>query len=262
MEISNKTINLAIAITGGVFIWIALMFLAMPFSKDSYVLRYIEAFGGSGKGYIQAICYGMAIYAYLELRGRAKGLSAEYGAFSLKLLPEQDHLVLSPQETTDIKLSIIDMEKKGIRFMVSSLIVKVCNQFRNENTTGEAYTLLTSQLKTTKEEMEGELASTRYIIEAIPMLGFIGTVVGLIDAILESKGMLSINPADKKEALFLVTESFGMAFGTTLVALLLSLLLSRSYQSYLGKLDIFFSKTENYIVDNLLARIYNVDDKR
>ena len=257
MEINNRTFNLIIAVAIGFLVWMLLLFATLPFEKGSYFLRYIEAFGGSGKGYIQAICYAMAVFAWLELRAKRRDMKNEYGAFGLRLLPEQEHLVLSPHEVSDIKLSIIDMEKKGIRYMLSGLIVKVCNQFRNNSSMGEAYTVLASQIKTSKEELEGDLAMTRYVIEAIPMLGFIGTVIGLIDAILESKGMLSINPADKEMTLGLVTDAFGMAFGTTLVALLLSLVLSRSYQAYLGKLDIFFSKSENYIVENLVSRVYD-----
>ncbi len=256
MEINTKTFHIFSAVAGGILIWIALLFAALPFEKGSYAVRYIEAFGGSGNGYIQAICYGLAIFAWLELRGKRRHLQGEYGAFELHLLPEQDHLVLSPEEVAEVKLSMLDLEKKGIRFLLSGLIVKVCNQFRNNSSMGEAYTVLSSQIKTSKEALEGELAMTRYVMEAIPMLGFIGTVIGLIDAILESKGMLSINPADKEATLFLVTDAFGMAFGTTLVALLLSLVLSRFYQAYLGKLDIFFSKTENYIVENLVSRVY------
>lgn len=260
MEINNKTFNLIIASALGLFIWVLLLFAALPFQDGSYAVRYIEAFGGSSQGYIQAICYAMAIFAYLELRGKTKGMKNEFEAFKLQLLPEQDHLVLSPQEVSDIKLAIIDMERRGLHSLLSNLIVRVCNQFRNHNSMGEAYTVLSSQIKTAKEELEGELAMTRYVIEAIPILGFIGTVIGLIDAILESKGMLSINPADKEATLALVTDAFGMAFGTTLVALLLSLILSRSYQAYLGKLDIFFSKSENYIVENLVSRVLNREE--
>ena len=233
-----------------------LAFFALPFDEGSYIRRYIEAFGGSGRGYVQAACYAMSAYAFLELRNKIKKISIEQSAFELKLLPEQDFLVLPPDEISDIKLSIVDMEQRGIQYLLSGLIIRVCNQFRNNSSMSEAYTVLSSHVKTQKEKMEGNLSQVRYIIEAIPMLGFIGTVIGLIDAIIDSKDTLTVNLADKQEALSIVTDAFGMAFGSTLVALLLSVVLNHYYQSFLGKLDVFFSNSEQYIVENLISRVY------
>lgn len=256
MEINNKNINIIIAFLAGLMIWILLMVIAIPIPDSSAFNRYIIALGGSGGGFIQAICYGLFAYAILELREKRKDLDTELEAFNLELLPEQEQLVLSPEEVGMIKLSMLDMERKGIQYRVSNLIKKTCTQYRNDNSTTDTYNVLSSQIKTSKDELEGDLEMTRYIVQALPMIGFIGTVIGLTEGIVYSKGMLEINPEIKQIALFNVVDSFSMAFGTTFLALLLSLFLTRSYHIYLGKMDLFFSKTENYIIDNLISRIY------
>jgi chemotaxis protein MotA len=256
MEINHKNINVIIAILAGVMAWIVLMVIAIPLPDSSAFHRYVIALGGSGSGFIQAICYGLFTYAILELREKRKDLDSETEAFNLELLPEKEQLVLSPEEVGMIKLSMLDLERKGIQFRVVNFIKKTCTQYRNENSTTDTYNVLSSQIKTSKDEMEGDLEMTRYIVQALPMIGFIGTVIGLTEGIVHSKGMLEINPAIKQDALIQVVDSFSMAFGTTFLALILSLLLTRSYHIYLGKMDLFFSKTENYIIDNLISRIY------
>ncbi|MCO6488712.1 MAG: MotA/TolQ/ExbB proton channel family protein [Phaeodactylibacter sp.] len=256
MEITSKTFNIFISFVGGAGIWVLLCLLALFFPAQSPALRYIEALGGSAGGIIQAICYGLFIFALLDLREKLQSLDAEYEAFNLDLLPSQEHLVLSPEEVAEIKLEMAGLEQKGIRYLVTTLIKKACTQYRNENSTNDTYNVLSSQVRTSKEEMEGSLEMTRYIIQVIPMLGFIGTVIGLANGIANSKGMLQINPAEKEQALYLVVDNFSMAFGTSLVALILGVILSRSYHVYLGRMDVFFSRLENYIIENLISRIY------
>jgi len=256
MEFNHKDINLLIAGLAGVGMWILLMIINVMIPDTSAFSRYITALGGSGSGFIQAICYGLFTYAMLELSKKRKELNVEMEAFDLKLLPEKEQLVLSPDDVGNIKLSMLDLERKGIRYLISSLIKKTCTQYRNEHSTTDTYNVLSSQIKTSKDEMEGSLEVIRYIVQALPMIGFIGTVIGLTEGIVHSKGMLEINPVVKQQALFQVIDSFSMAFGTTFLALILSLFLTRSYHVYLGSMDSFFAKTESYIVDNLISRIY------
>jgi biopolymer transport protein ExbB/TolQ len=68
------------------------------------------------------------------------------------------------------------------------------------------------------ERLESELSMLRYIAWAIPAIGFIGTVRGIGDA-LSSAHKAVIGDISG------VTEGLGVAFNSTLVALLLSLLL-------------------------------------
>lgn len=117
--------------------------------------------------------------------------------------------------------------------------------------------MLTAQVKTSKEKVESDMEPIRYIIQAISMLGFLGTVIGLTDAIAHADGMLQIDPAAKELALKQIINNFAMAFGTTLVALALGLILTQRYHSYLRKMDFFFARMESYIIDNLIIRIYN-----
>lgn len=66
--------------------------------------------------------------------------------------------------------------------------------------------------------MEAELSMVRYIIWAIPSVGFIGTVRGIGDALSQAQTALAGNIAG-------MTNSLGVAFNSTFVALLISMFL-------------------------------------
>jgi len=101
-----------------------------------------------------------------------------------------------------------------------------------------------------REQMKGSFSLPRFMVWAIPILGFIGTVWGISNGIAHfSDAMTSSNSvtdvsAMLKDNLPLVTNSLATAFDTTLLALLLSiplmmlmLALEKEEEAYLIDLD-------------------------
>ena len=101
-----------------------------------------------------------------------------------------------------------------------------------------------------REYMKGSFSLSRFMVWAIPIMGFIGTVWGISNGIAHfSDAMTSTNSvtdvtAMLKESLPLVTSSLATAFDTTLLALLLSiplmmlmLSLEKDEEAYLIDLD-------------------------
>lgn len=64
----------------------------------------------------------------------------------------------------------------------------------------------------------------RYFIWAIPTLGFVGTIVGIGNAMIATGGVSSQDKFEQALARSAVTAEIGVAFDTTLVALLLSII--------------------------------------
>lgn len=64
----------------------------------------------------------------------------------------------------------------------------------------------------------------RYLLWLIPSLGFIGTVVGIGDALLGTGEVLSSNPLQQQAAIQAIAGKLGTAFDTTFVALVLSII--------------------------------------
>lgn len=244
----SKIINFAISLFGALFFWYIMGIITDLMPINSSFHRFFEVLGG---GYIKLIAYAVFLYGMLDLRFRFSIINQEYLGFNFNLLPTQEQMVISPQYVEQIKLKVIEREKEGINFLISTFIKKACTQFRNAENVGETIEVLNTQISTSKEDWESHLENTRYIIQAIPMLGFVGTIIELSSALLKVP-----TGANKAQGLQPVIDIMGVAFDTTLVALGLTLILTLYYHNYLGKMDGFFAKTKSYIIDNLISRIY------
>lgn len=108
---------------------------------------------------------------------------------------------------------------------------------------------------------ESSYSFPRILVWAIPLLGFIGTVIGISQAVNQFSGFLEgAEDVDKiKEGIGGVTSGLGVAFDTTLLALLLSVvvmiplvLAERSESRLLLAMDVFIN-------DKLLSRLSSKD---
>lgn len=250
MQLNNKFIVMGLSVALGLATWLLLIFLADISSILPPMERFFTLMGGSFGGYIQFFCYVAFYYGLIEMRRLHSSVSREFEGFQLNLLPDQDQLVLSPEEVAEVKLSIIDMEKRGFKFRVADFIKKACTQYRNDQSISETLQVLDVQIENNKGELEGSLSMVRYLIGSIMSLGFIGTLIGL------SKAIGNAHLAKTDEGMPLLTSFLNVAFDTTMVALILGLILNYFYHRFIEDIDKFYAKSKTYIVDNLISRIY------
>lgn len=246
----KNLMRLGISIGGALVLWLLLIMLANLFSRQPAINRVLVMLGGSSLGYIQCICYAITIFAMLQMRELNLNIKKQFKGFDLKLLPEEDQLILTPEEVADIKLSVIEIEKRGVVYLITSFIKNACTQYRNNQSIPETMQILEGQIGNFKEEMDGNLNMVRYLISSVMSVGFIGTIIGLTSAI----GNAHLAKTDA--GLSILTSYLSIAFDTTLLALLLGLLLNYFYQQYLERMDVFFAQSKSYIMDNLVSRIY------
>ena len=103
---------------------------------------------------------------------------------------------------------------------------------------------------------DSSYALSRVLMWAIPILGFIGTVQGLGQAV-AGFGVLggSADVSAIKSAIGQVTVGLGVAFDTTLLALVLTTLLMFPLTSFQRKEEGLFGELDNYLDDTFLARL-------
>lgn len=245
----SKLINLGISVIASFFIWLLLIFVHDNLSATSTPGVIVRMMGGTAGGFIQIMTYVAFIFGFLELREKKKFLTMQYYGINLNLLPKEETTELSLKDISEIKSSIVNLEARGINYLVNQYMKKICTQFANGESISDALQIFEYQINTSKEEFEGQLEIVRYLLQAISSLGFIGTVLGLSVAI----GMG--NQAKTEQGMKLITGNLNVAFDTTIVALILGLILTYMYHTYLEKLDLFFSHTKAYMVDNLITRV-------
>lgn len=113
------------------------------------------------------------------------------------------------------------------------------------------------QAEADANSVEGSYSMLRVIIWAIPILGFIGTVMGIGMAVGGFSDAIADVQAidDLKRSLGKVTIGLGVAFDTTFLALMVSLFIMFFCSSMQKAEEDFLGAIERYCSDHLLARI-------
>jgi hypothetical protein len=110
--------------------------------------------------------------------------------------------------------------------------------------------------ETAEASSEATYSHIKVLIWAIPIMGFIGTVMGLGSAVSGFSSFLAgaAELSAIKDAIGNVTLGLGVAFDTTLLALVLSVLLMFPLSFVQRAEGLFFVDLENYLQDSLLSR--------
>ena len=198
------------------------------------VIRYLA---GHWVEYVEVVMFFVGLAALLikaaEIRSQRKEVTAEW----LEPIPEGGQ---NPADAQSLAASLVEADGKGNPNQSSYLVRRLREAIDLVVRTGSADTL-EDHLKYLSDLDAARAAQSyglvRFVIWAIPIMGFLGTVIGITDAI----ACLSPSQLDNMTG---VVAGLGTAFDTTAIALGLSMVLmllqfvvDRSEQTLLGEVD-------------------------
>jgi biopolymer transport protein ExbB/TolQ len=186
---------------------------------------------------------GFVIQRWIETRREAAWLQAG-------LLPEDPSIVLQTSDLGSIYSASRTMPLP--QGFMSRMVRRVIQQVQVSNSVEMGTTLLNSSLEMFQYEIDLRFNMIRYVMWLIPTLGFIGTVIGIADA-LSFAGMF---PAGKDLPLDKLTAKLGVAFSTTLLALILAGVLVFLVHIVQEFEESTLLETGQYCLDHLINRIY------
>lgn len=212
--------------------------------------RMLVMFGGTmPEGLIQGFTYFFFLFGILEIIAMLQRVTHERDAFSAHLLPEKENWILGSEDANQLKLNMQQLEHQQ-RFLLADLIKKACIKYRLSKSSSEVLELVDSQIRIYNAQFEGEQSFIRYTAWAIPSVGFIGTVLGI------AASLGYANEASTPEGIAKVTSMLAVAFDTTLVALLLSIVLMYGIHYLQKRQDELFTQMNSYLIENLINRFY------
>ena len=227
-----------------------LMFLLIVMTPDENPSRLLVMLGGAmPEGLIQGCTYFLFIWGMFEIMVIKFRLSHEADAFIVHLLPEKENYIISAEDANQLKLNMQQVEHTQKSYL-TDLIKKACTKYRLSKSSSEVLSLTDAQIKLYNAEIENEQTYINYISWAIPSVGFIGTVLGI------AASLGYANEASTPEGIAKVTSMLAVAFDTTLVALVLSIILMYQIHALHKQQDDLFTKMNNYIIENLVNRFY------
>jgi biopolymer transport protein ExbB/TolQ len=169
-------------------------------------------------------------------------------------LPEDEETVLRPgDDMTPIYQKVRASKYRNICF-VPRLIERCVLGYNLSHSADQTSSMLNSSLELYIHEIDLRYNMIRYITWLIPSLGFIGTVVGIMLALNYAGDRANVESPDM---LFQVTARLGVAFSTTLVALVMAAILVFIQSIVQAREERALNQAGQYCLDNLINRLYS-----
>ncbi|MBI3142215.1 MAG: MotA/TolQ/ExbB proton channel family protein [Bacteroidetes bacterium] len=221
--------------------------------KGAIIHRFAVLLGGDivAGGYIQFATFIVFFWGIFEIKFFNKWLGYERKYLNTDILPKEEHSVLGPKEVNSIRVKVLEylnnkkMSGVEAEHFLLNLIKKAATKFRANHSADGAFSIVEAQSRINKEKSDSSQSHLRYILWAIPSIGFVGTVLGISQAL----SLANTNDIN------LITSTLGVAFDTTLLALVLSVWLMYSFHILQEKTENLHQDIEEFVVDNLINRI-------
>ena len=240
--------NIVIQLLVGVLGTVGTAFAVFPF-KGKYIYGIINQRGPVQYGEL-FMAFMVAALMFLKARIVNKQLRAmsESSVTAATDLSDDEHVHMVRQEIAkrdDFSWSIVlnRMDRMLALWLGSKDVSRVATYASSESSRDTA-------------AADSSYALSRVLIWAIPILGFIGTVQGLGQAV-SGFGVLggAAEISAIKGAIGQVTVGLGVAFDTTLLALTLVVFLMFPLTSLQRKEEFLFVEIDNYLEDSILSRL-------
>jgi biopolymer transport protein ExbB/TolQ len=164
------------------------------------------------------------------------------------LLNLSEGMSILPEDTRDFARPVQALPANEREFLLPRALLAALQRFGSTRNIPDVAGVVKDICNTEAERLESELTIVRYIAWAIPSIGFLGTVRGIGDALGQAHRAVSGDIEG-------VTISLGVAFNSTFIALVVSILLMfLLYQLQLMQ-DRLVLDTQNYCDNNLLRHL-------
>jgi len=204
---------------------------------------------------IQNFMYCIMAIAFAQLWLRWRAAEGEHRLLDSALLPPDDDesmLEFSDPRLGAIRRDAAEHVGDGRGFFPYLIDVSIA-QFLSTKSIDQVIAVFNSSIDIISHRVDLNYQMLRYLIWLIPTIGFIGTVVGIAVAL---EG-IDANAPD----LTRVTERLGIAFYTTIVALIQSMIIYFLQNLIQGREEHALNRAASECLKNLINRMYVIQPK-
>ena len=189
-----------------------------------------------------------------ELVSRWRDGSAEAAYLARGYLPEDERTVLQAHDLGEIRRRLQpDLAVEGDGAFLPRMINRCVLQFLSSKSIDGTSGMLSSLCDVYFHRVDLRYTILRYLAWVIPTLGFIGTVVGI------AASLTVIQSQGKNPDLAKITATLGVAFDTTMLALVLSAILVFVMHVVQEREERNLNRAMEYCVTNLVNRLYSTE---
>jgi biopolymer transport protein ExbB/TolQ len=166
----------------------------------------------------QEICIILLLWAMAIIGMKTQQVLRERALLERTLIQVSDGMSILPEDSRNYARPVQALPEKEKAYLLPRAILGGLHRFQTTRNIQDVSTTVKDTCETEADRMETELTIVRYIAWAIPSIGFLGTVRGIGTALGQAYQAVSGDIVG-------VTVSLGVAFNSTWVALLVSILL-------------------------------------
>lgn len=184
-------------------------------------------------------------------------LRLQWKALEQSVVPPQHDFVLSAANVDIVTSKIYASVDDPKYFVLFNRIMVALANLRNLGRVSDLDEILKSQAEQDESSMQTSYAILSSFIWAIPVLGFIGTVLGLSEAIGQFSGVLggASDISQLTGALKGVTAGLATAFETTLQALVAALFIQLILTALKKSEEEFLDACSDYCMRNIVGKL-------
>jgi len=196
----------------------------------------------------QEACFILMFWALAIMGYKAVQIVGERRLLDVDLVPVAEGMRVLPEDTREFARQVQQLPDEQQRMLLPRSLLNALRRFNTTRNIQDVSSSTNTITESEAERLESELSMIRYISWAIPSIGFIGTVRGIGEALAQADKAVQGDIAG-------VTQSLGVAFNSTFIALLISIfLMFLVYQLQLLQ-ERFVFDTQAYVDDKLIRHM-------
>jgi biopolymer transport protein ExbB/TolQ len=200
------------------------------------------------KDFEQEACFILGLWALAIMGYKAVKTIGERRLLEVDLVPVAEGMRILPEDTREFSRQVEALPEDRQQMLLPRALLNALRRFSSTRNIQDVSSSTHTICESEADRLESELSMIRYISWAIPSIGFIGTVRGIGEALAQADKAVQGDIAG-------VTQSLGVAFNSTFIALLISIfLMFLVHQLQLLQERLVFD-SENYTNDKLIRHM-------
>ena len=169
------------------------------------------------RDYEQEFCFILGLWAMAIVGFKARNALKERSLFEQEIVRVGEGISILPEDTREYARPLQALPDRAREQLLPRALLAALQRFASTRNVQDVSEAIRQVCAAESDRLDSELSIVRYIAWAIPSIGFIGTVRGIGNALGQAHEAVAGNIAG-------VTENLGIAFNSTFVALVISIL--------------------------------------
>jgi len=196
----------------------------------------------------QEACFILMFWAFAIMVYKAWSAIRERSLLERDLIPVREGVRILPDDTREYARSLQSLPESFRSLLLPRVLLSSLERFGSTRNVQDVSSVANALCEAEGERLESELSMIRYIAWAIPSVGFIGTVRGIGQALGEAHRAVEGDIAG-------VTENLGVAFNSTFIALLISIVVMFAVHQLQSLQERQVFDTQRYVDHNLIRHM-------